>query len=173
MRPLGRIRIDCRAPSERRSPIKQAATYAAVNRCCRSQSKSVGRKGYGSERTCIGSVAAGRVLATSRPECRLVKPADLQAFQASRRPSIMTKKNLQQEKTYGGASLSCAVPGLPRASAARLRTRSYRGALAGFDITGTQNFIAYGKLRRRGAEIARSEVASEGTADGSVRLSQS
>jgi hypothetical protein len=29
---------------------------------------------------------------------------------------------------------------------------------AGFDITGTQNFIAYGKLRRRGAEIARSEV---------------
>ena len=44
---------------------------------------------------------------------------------------------------------------------------------AGFDITGTQNFIAYGKLRRRGAEIARSEVASEGTADGSVRLSQS
>jgi hypothetical protein len=44
---------------------------------------------------------------------------------------------------------------------------------AGFDITGTQNFIAYGKLRRRGAEIARSEVASEGTAEGSVRLSQS
>src|ERR1700729_3881839 len=61
---------------------------------------------------------------------------------------------------------------LPRASAARLRTRSYRGALAGFDITGTQT-SSYGKLRRRGAEIARSEVASEGTADGSVRLPQS